>query len=122
MKRKYAESAETRARLRRWYLARRKRFPLYATWQTMKARCMRPSATNYKNYGGRGIGVYPAWVSSFQEFDAWITSNLGPRPDHYSLDRIDNDGNYEPGNIRWAPWKEQIKNRRQRYRRLTQAA
>jgi hypothetical protein len=80
----------------------------YISWQHMKARCFDPQHHAYDNYGGRGITVYERWANSFEEFFA----DTGTRPAGCSLDRIDNDGNYEPGNVRWATAKQQIQNQR----------
>ena len=90
-------------------MAKQKKTPEYATWERMKARCYMPSHNSYKNYGGRGIAVCDAWRSSFASFLA----DMGERPsDDYSLDRINNDGNYEPRNCKWSTAKEQTRNRR----------
>jgi hypothetical protein len=82
----------------------------YVAWQDMKRRCYNPNSINYKNYGGRGITVCQEWLDSFDKFLA----DVGKAPDGYriSIDRIDNEGNYEPSNIRWATPKEQSMNRR----------
>ena len=80
----------------------------YVTWQTMKARCLNEKSTSYKNYGGRGITVCDRWLHSFENF----LEDMGVRPDDTSIDRINNDGNYEKGNCRWATAKEQAYNRR----------
>jgi hypothetical protein len=80
----------------------------YKTWGSMLRRCLRSTATGYQNYGGRGITVCERWRGSFANFLA----DMGPRPEGMSLDRINNDGNYEPGNCRWATAKEQTDNRR----------
>lgn len=85
--------------------------PLYPAWQGMKTRTGNPSHVRYARYGGRGIKVCPEWESSFPEFERYINETLGPRPEGCSLDRMDNDGNYEPGNMRWATVKEQNNNR-----------
>lgn len=80
----------------------------YKTWLSMKARCENPRSQNYKYYGGRGIEICARWSSNFEEFLA----DMGDRPEGKSLDRIDPDGDYEPGNCRWATRKEQRVNRR----------
>jgi hypothetical protein len=85
--------------------------PLYSTWGGMIARCEDPDHHAFKNYGGRGIKVCPEW-HDVATFTAWVDANLGPRPDGKTLDRTDNDGNYEPGNLRWATRSEQRRNRR----------
>jgi hypothetical protein len=75
---------------------------LYSCWGAMKQRCLNPNNKYFKRYGGRGIKIYEPWITNYQFFKEWILNNLGDRPDGYSLDRIENDGNYSPGNLRWA--------------------
>ena len=87
------------------------RHPLYDTWAGMVRRCEQPSHKYYRNYGGRGISVCNAWHDA-AAFITWMEANLGPRAAGMSLDRIDNDGDYEPGNVRWATRKQQRDNRR----------
>lgn len=82
--------------------------PEYRAWDAMKQRCTNPKANGYDGYGGRGITVCDRWRYSFENFYA----DMGDRPSRdHSLDRIDNEGNYEPGNCRWATHSEQMKNR-----------
>jgi hypothetical protein len=84
------------------------KMPEYAVWRQMNQRCTNPRSQRYDRYGARGIRVCEAWARSFEAFLA----DMGRRPsDGHSLDRIDNDGNYEPGNCRWATKAEQNRNR-----------
>lgn len=83
--------------------------PEYIAWCRMKSRCGNPLAPDYPRYGGRGIRVCPQWEASFEAFFSYIGPK--PTPDH-SVDRINNNGNYEPGNVRWATRKEQARNKR----------
>jgi hypothetical protein len=86
----------------------RSRTYIYAVWRGMMVRCHKPTATSYPNYGARGIVVCERW-HKFENFLA----DIGERPSsNHSLDRIDNDGNYEPGNCRWATQEEQLNNTR----------
>lgn len=82
----------------------------YAAWSDMKRRCFNPNSPNYKHYGGRGISVCDEWVNDFKAF----LEHIGKAPDGHrmSVDRINNEGNYEVGNVRWATPAQQTKNRR----------
>lgn len=82
--------------------------PEYQAWADMINRCLNPKNPRYKDYGGRGITVCDRWRSSFDAF----YEAVGPRPAGHLLDRIDNEGCYEPGNVRWVPSKVSARNRR----------
>lgn len=81
--------------------------PTYRTWQSMKARCLDKNHKHYKNYGGRGIKVCDAWM----EFYTFLF-DMGDRPKGTTIERVDNGGNYEPGNCVWATVKQQSRNKR----------
>lgn len=83
--------------------------PEYDAWKSMKRRCYKENCSSYEYYGARGIEVCDEWLNSFKKF----YEDMGPKPskDH-SLDRRDNEGNYEPSNCRWATLSEQARNKR----------
>lgn len=83
--------------------------PEFASWSHFRRRCNDPKNRAYKYYGGRGIKVCERWQNSFQNF----LQDMGPKPSpKHSLDRINNDGDYEPTNCRWTTWDVQMLNRR----------
>lgn len=88
------------------------RTPEYTAWKNMIARCENRGRREWMRYGGRGISVCDRWRSSFPAFLA----DVGPRPPGTTLDRINRDGNYEPGNVRWATWLAQQRNRNNNHR------
>lgn len=85
------------------------RTPEFIAWQNMVARCSNPQHPSFRYYGGRGINVCERWRSSYENFLA----DMGRRPSpDLTLDRINNNGNYEPDNCRWATHSDQMRNRR----------
>ncbi len=80
---------------------------LYQTWSSMIQRCENPNHIQYKDYGGRGITICDRWRRDYKSFE----SDMGGRPLGFTLDRIDNDGNYEPNNCRWASRVQQMHNK-----------
>ncbi len=88
----------------------------FTTWSSMLRRCYDQNMPKFHLWGGRSITVCDRWRNSFENFLADMGKRPGPK---LSLDRIDNDGNYEPGNCRWATWSQQLKNRRKYTRRYT---
>lgn len=104
----HGRSARAAAKTKHGHAVRGSAHPLYFTWTNMRGRCNNPLDANYKHYGGRGISVCARW----DDFSAFL-EDMGekPSPDH-SIDRIDNNGNYEPSNCRWATKLTQSRNTR----------
>ncbi len=89
-----------------------KRPSLRHIYQGMMTRCCDPMFKGYRHYGGRGIKVCDEWFYSYPKFKNYIFSVIGPRPSkRHTLDRINVNGDYEPGNLQWATWTEQHRNR-----------
>lgn len=91
---------------------RKDKHPLYDTWRSMVRRCTNPNHHSYQKYGGRGIKVASIWINDFWKF----VQDVGERPLNHTLDRIDPNGDYAPGNVRWASPSLQTRNRTRHYR------
>ncbi|AFV80851.1 putative HNH endonuclease [Staphylococcus phage SA5] len=85
--------------------------PMYQRWLGMKQRCYDVNAINYKNYGGRGIEICEEWKNDFKKFYDYMGD---PPNENYQIDRINNDGNYEPGNVKWSTRSENSTNIRKK--------
>ena len=85
---------------------------LYDIWYQARARCHNPDHRKYPAYGARGIQMCEEWRENVAAFVAYVESVLGPKPEGCSLDRVDNDGNYAPGNLKWSTTLQQANNKR----------
>ena len=88
------------------------RSPTYHSWRMMKERCHREGKDNFHNYGARGVTVSERWLGKYGFYN--FVQDMGLRPEGKTLDRINPEGNYEPGNCRWATAQEQAQNKRTR--------
>ena len=77
----------------------------------MKQRCLNPNHSVYSYYGGKGIKVFEDWINDFKEFEKWILENLRQKPEGTTLDRINSNEDYVPGNIRWSSYSIQNTNK-----------
>lgn len=83
----------------------------YNTWLNIKQRCLNPNCKAYPNYGGRGITICDSWKDNFENFYNYVSALPHFGEVGYTLDRIDNDGNYEPDNVKWSTKTEQARNK-----------
>jgi hypothetical protein len=79
----------------------------YQTWRSMRQRCNNPAHPQFERYGGRGISICARW----DDFSAFL-ADMGPKPDGFTIERVNNSGDYEPGNCIWATPSDQARNRR----------
>lgn len=91
----------------------REKYPkVYGLWKNIKNRCYNTKAWAYKYYGGRGINLFEYWINNHEKFIDYVITLENYGDEGYSLDRINNDGNYEPDNLRWATKAQQSRNTR----------
>jgi hypothetical protein len=107
----YAAEQRLKAHTKHGMGSRASRHYLYITWDGVKQRCLNPNNPGYLDYGGRDIKIHPRWLK-FTAFRDYVLRYLGERPEDMTLDRIDNDGDYRPGNVRWADHETQARNKR----------
>lgn len=88
---------------------------LFYVWNSMKQRCSNPHTKDYKNYGGRGVKVCQEWADSFEAFFRWAMS--AGYQEGMTIDRIDNDGNYEPSNCQWLTLEENVRKMRKLHKK-----
>ena len=89
----------------------------YSCWKNMKQRCLNPNNKYYHRYGGRGIKIHKTWVDNFNKF----LEDMGDCPPGLTIERIDNEGDYEPGNCKWDTMENQTRNRSLRFDNKTGA-
>lgn len=89
---------------------RYQRHYLYTAWRDIKRRCFSVKNKYYHRYGARGITLHPEWINDPVKFVTEVLVEIGERPADHSIDRINNDGNYEPGNLKWSTVSQQGRN------------